>query len=263
MVNEGEEDWVKDREGHWVKPSDPLGTRAPPALFESMAHSQQAQQAATGLAGTFSDVGTFTLQHDGNNNFRIAHLGPPPGIVPVLNGNAHGAGPIAAAQNNAGHVRTNFDPFFTNIGAVATLGTSISFALIVSQLQDPLAGVAAKRMFDLSTVRIFIAVGWLLFTITLVLSFLLSASLKWWMARPNSSATAGYCVTGLLYLLMAGAFLCLSLAVAAYVDAVGFTAAGIIGAIIATPFVVAVLSLCWGGVQWIKVMFAIGLTAGP
>jgi hypothetical protein len=49
-----------------------------------------------------------------------------------------------------------FDRFFQNMGTVGALGSSITFALIVSQLQDP-AEASRRHHINLLTVRILIA----------------------------------------------------------------------------------------------------------
>lgn len=149
------------------------------------------------------------------------------------------------------------------MAAFSTLGSSVTFALIVSQLQDPLSDVATKQIFDLSTVRILIATSWLLFTTTLIFSFLLAAMLKWWRSHPNSSVNDGFWILGLLYVLLGGAFLCLSLAVAAYVQVVGFIAVAVIGSICLVPVVAFVVALVLNRVEPIQFIDHIFLTAGP
>ncbi|SPO07442.1 uncharacterized protein DNG_10136 [Cephalotrichum gorgonifer] len=116
--------------------------------------------------------------------------------------------------------------FFQNIGAISTLGSSFTFALIVSQLQDP-AEVSRGHRFDLSTVRIFIATSWLLFTVTLVLGILLAIAIKntkdaKWKKRQRRLSII------ILYSLIGAALILLSLTVAAYVDVVGFLMLGLI-----------------------------------
>ncbi|KAK0619553.1 hypothetical protein B0T14DRAFT_566393 [Immersiella caudata] len=61
----------------------------------------------------------------------------------------------------------NLSTFFRNIGAISTLDSGFTFALIVSTLQDA-AQVSSAHRFDASTVIIFIAISWLLFTIALI-----------------------------------------------------------------------------------------------
>lgn len=156
-----------------------------------------------------------------------------------------------------------FDRFFSNVAAVSTLGSSVTFALIVSQLQDPLSDVASKHIFDLSTVRILIATSWLLFTTTLIFSFLLAGMLKWWRSHPNSSVNDGFWILGLLYVLLGGAFLGLSLAVAAYVHVVGFIAVAVIASICLLPVAALVVALVLNRVEPIQFIDHIFLTAGP
>lgn len=116
--------------------------------------------------------------------------------------------------------------FFQNIGAISTLGSSFTFALIVSQLQDP-AEVSRRHHFDLSTVRIFIATSWFLFTVALVLGILLASAIKStrdaeWKKRQRILAII------FLYPLIGVALILLSLSVAAYVDVVGFLMLGLV-----------------------------------
>jgi hypothetical protein len=116
--------------------------------------------------------------------------------------------------------------FFQNIGAISTLGSSFTFALIVSQLQDP-AEVSRRHHFNLSTVRIFIATSWFLFTVALVLGILLASAIKStrdaeWKKRQRILAIM------FLYPLIGVALILLSLSVAAYVDVVGFLMLGLV-----------------------------------
>ncbi|EHK25532.1 uncharacterized protein TRIVIDRAFT_62208 [Trichoderma virens Gv29-8] len=105
--------------------------------------------------------------------------------------------------------------FCTNVGAISTLGSSVTFALIVSQLQDP-TEVSKAHHFDLSTVRIFISISWLLFTITLVLSIFLGVLDA--HGRLSDDSIRKYLALIIIYLLNIGAFTFLALTVAAYVD---------------------------------------------
>lgn len=222
----------------------------------------QDSQGSSQIATSMISVGTFNLLQDIENNTFVLNrvsndnLRPPPTAQTTRT-------PAVQSVKYAERLDGYFDRFFTNIAAVSTLGSSITFALIVSQLQDPLSGVASKKIFDLSTVRILIATSWLSFTTTLILSFFLSGMLKWWRSRPNSSANDGFWVLGLLYVLMGGAFFCLSLAVAAYVEVVGFIAIDIIGSICLLPLVLLVMALIGDAVELIRLLDHIFLTAGP
>jgi hypothetical protein len=109
--------------------------------------------------------------------------------------------------------------------------------LIVSQLQDP-AQVSLRTHFDLSTVRVLITTSWLLFTIALVLPFCFAGAVDDRILSDLKKDHVGS--VALLYVLIGGAFICLSLVVAAYVDEVGFLMMRLISAIPVT-FVLMVL----------------------
>lgn len=130
--------------------------------------------------------------------------------------------------------------FFTNVGAISTLGSSVTFALIVSRLQDP-GDVSKAHHFDLSTVRVFISISWLLFTIALVLSIFLGVLDAHGVLFGGSTERCLALIV--MYVLEIGAFTFLALTVAAYVDAVGFL---LLALAFGTPICVALLSLCVG-----------------
>lgn len=141
--------------------------------------------------------------------------------------------------------------FFQNIGAISTLGSGVTFALIVSQLQDP-QEVSRRHHFDLSTVRILISASWLLFTVTLILGIFLGGTVK---SSSTSESRKGQRTLAiiLLYPLTGAAFICLALAVAAYVDVVGFL---IISIVLFIPIVIMPLILCIKGVGKLNEVFA-------
>lgn len=146
---------------------------------------------------------------------------------------------------------TNLETFFQNIGAISTLGLGITFALIVSQLQDP-EQIAQGYHFKLSTVRILIATSWLLFTVALVLGIYLGGAVKS-SSSPESQKGQRTLAVILLYPLIGGAFICLSLAVAAYVDIVGFL---ILGLVLSIPVVVMPVVLFVKGKKKLHEVFA-------
>ncbi|KAK1749755.1 hypothetical protein QBC47DRAFT_395267 [Echria macrotheca] len=133
----------------------------------------------------------------------------------------------------------NLSTFFRNIGAISTLGSGFTFTLIVSTLQDP-AQVSSTPQFDASTVRIFIAISWLLFTIALIASILLAVFVAKRNDRDDNESRQWLAVC-VLYPLEFGAFVFLALTVAGYVDVVGFLTLGIV----VSPIVmVMILLLC-------------------
>jgi uncharacterized protein with PQ loop repeat len=106
--------------------------------------------------------------------------------------------------------------FYRNIGTVAVLGSSISFAFILTSILDPKEG-SRHGIFDLSAVRILLAVGWALSTLVLYLSFSLPK-----MISKIKSQRCQKGASKALYILDIAAMACLSLAVAAYVEVVGY-----------------------------------------
>ena len=120
------------------------------------------------------------------------------------------------AQRDGGTSENDMTDFFKNMGAVATLGASITFVLIAVELQDPLQ-VSRTHYFTISTVRIFLSISWLLFMLTLGCSF--------WLSTMGSNDFIGY----IMYILILTAILFSSLVVAAYVEWVGFLAVALSG----------------------------------
>jgi hypothetical protein len=122
-----------------------------------------------------------------------------------------------------------FHRFFWNIAFVTQLRSSITLALVVSQLHDPEDGVTRSHLSDLSTVRIPIATSWVIFTVTHILSFFMLGFLEVRKSEFDKPMNEGYRIVALLYSLVAAAFVSLSLAVAAYFKVVGFLAVTMIG----------------------------------
>ncbi|PMD31505.1 hypothetical protein L207DRAFT_572729 [Hyaloscypha variabilis F] len=142
---------------------------------------------------------------------------------------------------------TTADVFYKNISTVAALGASITFALIVSDIADP-RSISRHGRFDLSTVRILIAVAWMLFMIALSLSFSAGQSVK----RDGSERTPtrserkrrrqkDKMLWAGVYVLEWAAVTCLSLVVAAYVEVVGYLMVGLVCLVV----VALVLKLLW------------------
>lgn len=131
------------------------------------------------------------------------------------------------------------DVFYKNIGTVAALGASITFALIVSNIADPRT-VSRHGKFDLSTVRILLAVSWMLFMVVLSLSFSIGQSVMRDSGEKRLSISErrmrrrinGVLSTG-LYVLQLTAITCLSLVVAAYVEVVGYVMVALVFVVVA------------------------------
>jgi hypothetical protein len=112
------------------------------------------------------------------------------------------------------------DTFYKNIGAVATLGSSISFALIVTDIADP-KGISQHGKFDLSAVRIMLAISWLLFMVALNFSF------GYAQTMPSQEPEIRVAASKILYFLDILAVIFLSLVVSAYVEVVGYVGIGL------------------------------------
>ena len=99
------------------------------------------------------------------------------------------------------------------ISSVSTLGASVTFILIAVDLKDP-AEISKTHYFDLSTVRIFLAVSWLLFMIALGFSFFLAGIIK---DREENTmwGRLDAVASGSLYVLVLSAVLFMGLVVAA------------------------------------------------
>ena len=153
-----------------------------------------------------------------------------------------------------------FENFFASMIAIATIGASITFTVIVSELEDP-KSVSRLKIVDESTVRILLATSWLLFVLVLAAGGLLASQLalnrteavkglsRLYKSEPdpakrsndravqNSWRYKEGLASSVMCALTIAAFMCLSLAVAAYVEVVdfisfGFTAVFAIGVIV-------------------------------
>ncbi|KAH8779488.1 hypothetical protein F5882DRAFT_148806 [Hyaloscypha sp. PMI_1271] len=143
-----------------------------------------------------------------------------------------------------GESGSDADFFYKNIGTVAALGASITFALIISDIKDP-HEISQHGRFDLSTVRILLAVSWMLFMIVLSLSFSLAQKFKHESAEEDEEKKDG--PTGLatvVYVLELGAVMCLSLVVAAYVEIVGYIMVALVS-IVVVALALKVTALRW------------------
>ncbi|KAL6249299.1 hypothetical protein RBB50_004362 [Rhinocladiella similis] len=119
--------------------------------------------------------------------------------------------------------KTNWDSFHKNIGIVASLGASITFALIVTDIKDP-RPISRHGWIDLSTVRILLATSWILFMAVLSLSFSVAQNFK----RDNTGAMLSY----LVYLLELAAVMCLAFVVAAYVEVIGYIGMALVSIVV-------------------------------
>jgi hypothetical protein len=115
-----------------------------------------------------------------------------------------------------------WDYFYKNIGTVAALGASITFALIISDLKDPRL-VSRHGIFDLSAVRVIISVAWMLFMLVLTLPFGFAQRLR------KAEKRKKYMYSMAFYILEVAAVICLALVVAAYVEVIGYISIAFVG----------------------------------
>ncbi|KAF3929046.1 hypothetical protein ABW20_dc0103257 [Dactylellina cionopaga] len=130
--------------------------------------------------------------------------------------------------------------YLDTIALIAGLGSSITFSIIVSEIADPAAlsetrmGLRPGAVFDLDQVRLIISLGWCVFTIAVGISIFAKILFIDPVAQRNlgpllKSKFFQYqlgTVLFLLNMLPTLAFMLISLAVTAYVPAVGWIATG-------------------------------------
>jgi hypothetical protein len=107
------------------------------------------------------------------------------------------------------------DEFYKNIGTMSALGSSITFGLIISNIANPKV-ISQHGRFDLSTIRILLAVSWLLFIVVLNLSFSFAQNM------PRYSRAWQIRASKILYFLVIAAVMCLALVVVGYVEVIGY-----------------------------------------
>jgi hypothetical protein len=132
-----------------------------------------------------------------------------------------------------------YDSFFAAIGVICLLGATVSFNALVIPLAPPAQqGKNIPQLhFSEATVRRFLAVGWLLFTVGLGLSFGLAAWLKMKTRKGIFSKDNGWTkyhqrVNLMLYPLLLAGLVLLALVVTAYEEVVGTIAFGLIGIVL-------------------------------
>jgi hypothetical protein len=125
-----------------------------------------------------------------------------------------------------------WDSFSKGIIGISTIGASICFSVIFSALPDPVEVRAVRNTsldqkihFDRETVRKLLSLSWLMFV--LALGFAIISQLKLRKSTTWGSMLKFLEIT--LNSLVLAAFLCLSLAVAAFVPEVGLAGCGFIG----------------------------------
>lgn len=133
---------------------------------------------------------------------------------------------------------------------VSTVGAQITFSIILSDIADPTrldplnSSLLTPASFDKETVRCLISISWLLFIFVVFASFGAAVLLIFHeddINQPNGYISTywllrlmGIAVLIILEIITFGAFMCLGLAVAAYVKIVGWVAVGciILGALL-------------------------------
>jgi hypothetical protein len=175
------------------------------------------------------EVVTSPLLDDGSNNFHLRSRSHRPTVQqkPSASAAAPESGPGAQTRTSQeiqikerNHVH-DYENFFKNLGAIATLGSSITFSLIVSKIQDPIE-VSKKAGTDQSVVKILLAVTWLLFTVLLAVAFLVSGLVKMRLDKFNELNAFLHFVFSMIFLLIAAATVFLSLVLGAYVEVLGW-----------------------------------------
>jgi hypothetical protein len=124
-----------------------------------------------------------------------------------------------------------WDSFSKAVIGISTFGASITFSVILSSLPDPVdirststSKISRNTKFGRETVRKFLSISWLMFV--LALGFAIVSQL---MLRKASGYGKGLkLLQVVLNWLILGAFMFLSLAVAAYVPEVGWVGVGFI-----------------------------------
>jgi hypothetical protein len=146
----------------------------------------------------------------------------------------------------------SYQLFITFVFSVSIFGAS-TFAVIAGQMADP-ADVwkPAPPPFSLRTVRNFLAVAWLCFILAIAVAGYSSSILTLHRQRAGGAYRRdwagtwkwqGILASVALHTLLIAAFLFLSLALVAYVGAVGWVAVGFCG--LAAVFVIVLSILQW------------------
>jgi hypothetical protein len=139
-----------------------------------------------------------------------------------------------------------WDSFSKGIIGVSTIGASICFSVIFSELPDPVAirqihdtAISKKITFDRETVRKFLSLSWLMFV--LALGFAIISQLKLRKSTSWGSGLKALEIT--LNSLVLTAFIFLSLAVSAFVPEVGLAGVGFL-----SFFALTVISMWLGAI---------------
>jgi hypothetical protein len=153
-----------------------------------------------------------------------------------------------------------WNEFLGHIVTVSIFGGSITFTVVVQQIQDP-AELNGDTKFHKETVRKFLAVAWLLFVTSLALSVVSSLLLLFdreAVHRAFRGSTGSFwavlfhILSFLLCAVLLGAFMVLSLCVVAYVKGVGWAGCAV------TSFTAVIALICWA---WQGLGICCGTTA--
>jgi hypothetical protein len=124
------------------------------------------------------------------------------------------------------------------------LGASITFVLVISDIKDPHEVAQKDAKFDSSTVRIFLATSWLLFILDVGCTPFLAGFVRYYVTQDTGRWDEAERVSStVLFCLLTGAFMKLSLTVVAYVAVVGYIAV----ALTSCFAVLFALTFCPGG----------------
>jgi hypothetical protein len=134
------------------------------------------------------------------------------------------------ALNTHEYSMNNFrNNIFRGTIAISTFGASITFQVVIQQI-DADVNVSIHHTFHRKTARNFLAIAWLLFTISLgtaCMAAIVMALREDLGHKEKGTYEKIACVaSGLLLFLMLAAFLFCSLAVTAYCEGAGWTGVG-------------------------------------
>jgi uncharacterized protein YqgV (UPF0045/DUF77 family) len=143
-----------------------------------------------------------------------------------------------------------WDAFLSNAITVSIFGGSITFTVIVQQIQDPneFRENGALSRYGRESVRCFLSVAWLLFVAALAVASIITLLLTFKRRSVERALTVGekswigwlfHIFSGFLIAVLLGPFMVLSLAVAAYVEVVGWIGCAV------TSLTALVALYCW------------------
>lgn len=123
----------------------------------------------------------------------------------------------------------DWETSFRNLSIVAALGSSITFVLIPSQLQDP-TDVSVSKYIDLKQVRILLSSPWLSFAYVILSCSVSADTLKKQLrASPTPDLGSLHFSVGMAYFMLLSAIMCISAVIAAYSERIGIVCLACLG----------------------------------